>query len=318
MLSRVICAAVLAAGSSAPALAAATSTSTGGTERAAAVARWDGVEVTEGAELPGLGGPARESIERWRTFAEKRGYRIDLDESQRVLVISDAERFKKMSSSLAIVERVLEEADALTQPREAPVMLLRASNERDAQTARKAADGLGFGGLVFTHVETGSLRERRAVDARLAEAVVRAELAIHAPQLSEWMADGLASAIAEEVTDRAVVDGETETFRTVQLQVSKRAKKRERVRVDLLEVSGVTPGEAVAPRQDEALAIMAFLRKHHGDAVSTLVSELGNSVPAPGRAKYLDEEDAIRRACGLNALEQIEVGLRKGKGYRGR
>lgn len=320
MLLRVMSAAVLAAhiGGATFAASATNHSPTAVSERGFAVAHWDGQEIFEGAEVPGLADPARECIERWRTFAERRGYRVDLDESQRVLVISDRDRFQNMSRSLAIVERVLERTEAYTGPRESPVMILRASNERDASTARVAADGLGFGGHVFTHVETGTLRERRAVDARLAEAVVRAELALHAPHLSEWMADGLASTIAEEATERGVIDGEAESFRAIQSKVSKDARKRDRRSVDLLEVSGVQPDEIVEPRQAEAMAIVAYLRKYHGTELRDIVADLGTTEPETGRAKYRDEEDALRRHCGLGALEEIELALRKGRSYRKR
>lgn len=322
MLLRVISAAFLAAhlgGASAAAPSIATTTSPAGTgEKSLPVAHWDGIEVTPGAEIPGLEEQARQSIERWRTFAERRGYRVDLDEGQRVLLVSDSERFQNVSRSLAIVESVLERTSAFTGPRKTPVTILRASEEDDASTARVAADGLGFGGHVFVYVETGSLRERRAVDARLAEAVVRAELTVHAPFLSEWMADGIASAIANEATERAIVRGEVESFRSVQSSVTKIARKRDRRSVDLFEVSGVEVGKETAPREAEAMAIVAYLRKHHEAAFPELVVELGTNEPAQGRAKYRDEEDALRRHCGLGALEEIELALRKGRAYRKR
>lgn len=322
MLLRVISAAFLAAhvcGASAAAPSVVTATSpAGASEKALAVAHWDGVEIFPGAEIPGLGDQARVSIERWRTFAERRGYRVDLDGSQRIVLVSDDERFRNVSRSLAIVESVLARTAAFTGPRETPITIFRASNEEDAQTARVAADGLGFGGHVFVHVETGTLRERRAVDARLAEAVVRAELTAHAPFLSEWMADGIASAIANETTERGIVCGEAESFRSVQSSVSRTARKRDRRSVDLFEVSGVAPGEEAAPLEAEAMAIVAFLRKHHETAFADIVVQLGTNEPAQGRAKYHDEEDALRRHCGLGALEEIELALRKGRAYRKR
>ena len=75
MLLRVISAAFLAAhvcGASAAAPSVVTTTSpAGASEKALAVAHWDGIEVFPGAEIPGLGDQARVSIERWRTFAER-------------------------------------------------------------------------------------------------------------------------------------------------------------------------------------------------------------------------------------------------------
>lgn len=322
MLLRVISAAVLAAhlcGTSAasPSTTDVNSSDAAG-EKGLAVAHWDGIEVVPGDGISGLGKQARESIERWRTFAERRGYRIDLDESQRVLLVSNSERFQNVSRSLAIVDGALQRTAAFTGPRETPITILRASNEVDASTARVAADGLGFGGHVFMYVETGSFRERRAVDARLAEAVVHAELTLHAPFLSEWMADGLASAIANETTQRGIIGGEPKTFRNVQSKVSKTARARDRRSVDLFEVSGVEAGEKAAPLEAEAMTIVSFLRKHHEAAFRDLVIELGTNEPAQGRAKYRDEEDALRRHCGLGALEEIELALRKGRAYRKR
>ena len=59
-----------------------------------------------------------------------------------IVLVSDDERFRNVSRSLAIVESVLERTSAFTGPRETPITIFRASNEDDAQTARVAADGL--------------------------------------------------------------------------------------------------------------------------------------------------------------------------------
>lgn len=289
--------------------------SSGATKRSAPVAHWDTHAVEPGSDLRGLNDAARESIEQWRTFAEKRGYRIDLDPSQRILVLSDGERFENFSGSMAIIERVLDETDALTGPRKTPAVILRAKESKDKETARKAADALGFGGQVFTLLEKGSLKDRRAVDARLAEAVVRAELSLHLPFLSEWMADGLASALAEECTGRAIIDGDALTLRTTQSRVSKAAKKADRYSVNLLEISG-TDGSQGELMEAEAMAVMAYLREYQGQAFAATLSQLGSSAPIGRTAKYKDEERAIRRHCGLDALSEIERALRKGRTYR--
>ena len=273
---------------------------------------WDGVEIFPGAEIPAWRSGARVDRAR-RTFAERRGYRVDLDGSQRIVLVSDDERFRNVSRSLAIVESVLARTAAFTGPRETPITIFRASNEDDAQTARVAADGLGFGGHVFVHVETGTLRERRAVDARLAEAVVRAELTAHAP--FRRMADGIASAIANETTERGIVCGEAESFRSVQSSVSRTARKRDRRSVDLFEVSGVAPGEEAA-LEAEAMAIVAFLRKHHETAFADIVVQLGANA-RPGRASTTMRRTRCaalrpRRARGDRAA------LRKRRAYRKR
>ena len=113
---------------------------------------------------------------------------------------------------------------------------------------------------------------------------MRAELTAHAPFLSEWMADGIASAIANEATERAIVRGEVESFpeRSIE-RFTKTARKRDRRSVDLFEVSGVEVGKEAAPREAEAMAIVAFLRKHHETAFPDIVVQLGTNEPAQGR-----------------------------------
>lgn len=286
------------------------------TERSTPVAHWDTHVVEPGSEVRGLNETARESIERWRTFAEKRGYRIDLDPSQRILVLSDEERFEKFSGSMAIIERVLDETEAITGPRKAPAVILRASGSKDKETARTAADALGFGGQVFTLVEKGTLRERRAVDARLAEAVVRAELSLHLPFLSEWMADGIASTLAEECTGRAIIDGHALTLHAAQSKVSRAAKKAGRHSVNLLAISGTQESHDGGPMEAEAMAVMAYLRRYQGQAFNRAISELGSSAPIGQTAKYKDEERAIRRHSGIDGLNEIERALQKGRSYR--
>ena len=320
MLLRALLGTALVIGVGAEGAAAAANPGSGGASkgahRSAPVAHWDTQAVEPGTQVRGMNQTARESIERWRTFAEKRGYRIDLDPSQRILVLSDEDRFENFSHSMAIIERVLDETKPLTGPRKAPAVILRASESKDESTARKAADALGFGGQVFTLVEKGSLRDRRAVDARLAEAVAMAELSLHAPFLSEWMADGIASALAEECTGRAIIDGKAVSMRSVQTKVSKAELKANRHDVNLLDISGTWGHEGGQPREPEAMAVVAYLRQFQSKSFAQVVSGLGRSAPLGQTAKYKEEERVIRRFCGLDALSEIERALQKGRSYR--
>ena len=291
-------------------------TSIGDTSRRGTVAHWDGLEIFANEKVSGLSDGARESIEAWRGFAEDHGYRIDIDESQRVVVVSDAERFPKITSTLAIVENVLEATEPFAVDLANPIILVRAANEEDRKRADAVVESFETNESVFTMIEDGTRRERRAVEARLAEALVGARLEGSSPDISTWMRDGLASAISAETTGRALIDGEVETFRSVQSDVTRRFKDADVKRLDILEISGVRPGEADAPLEAEAMVLVAFLMKHYEAEFHAIVRDLGRSREIG--AKYEAEERALRRHCGLAALVEIAEGIAKGRRYRHR
>lgn len=323
MYLRASCAAGLVLSLAAPTLAVVgqesiTTEPTGFGKHRTTVAHWDGHAIFQDEAVSGLSEPAKRTVERWRQFAENRGYRIDLSEGQQAIVVSDAERFESISGSMAIVERVLAETDRFTGQYETPLVLLRASNVEDAETARRASDAMGFGSDVFTIVETGTRSDRRSVDARLAESLVTARLSIHAPGLSAWMVDGLSSAISEATTGRAIIDGELETLRSVQSDVSRSFKKEKVRKLDLLAISGVVPNEETAPQQDVAMALMAFLMEHETDGLPTIVSDLGGTSATGASAKYVAEEVALRRHCGIAAMTELADALTRGRSYRRR
>ncbi|MEM9381289.1 MAG: hypothetical protein AAGB93_15155 [Planctomycetota bacterium] len=285
-------------------------------KRSAAVVRWDGRVVAEDTEIRGLRANARETVERWRTFARKRGYRVDLDESQRVVVVSDAERFRRYSPSATVVDRTLDALAPFSTPSEAPIVVLRASDEGDGATARKAAEALGLDGQLRVYVEEGMRTDRRAVDARLAEAIVRQQLRVDEPYLSEWMADGLASYVAEQTTGRAIVEDEVRTLRSVQSEIERSIDGSKSWRVSLYEVGGVQLEGVTQPEEAQALAIVAFLAEHHADALTAIVSELGRTQTTEGRPKYREEEHALERHVGRTALYELSRALREGRSYR--
>ena len=291
-------------------------TLTGDSHRRGTVAHWDGVEIFAGEEVNGLRDGARESVEAWRGFAEDYGYRIDVDESQRVVVVSDAERFQKITSTLAIVENVLDATEPFAAEMADPIILVRASSEDDRERAHDVVEGAATSETVFTMIEQGSRRERRAVEARLAETLVGARLEGASPDLSTWMRDGLASAISAETTGRALIDGEVETFRSVQSDVARRFKDAGVKRLDILEISGARPGEADAPLEAESMVLMAFLMKHYEAELPAIVRDLGRSREIG--AKFETEERALKRHCGIAALVEIAEGMAKGRRYRPR
>lgn len=296
---------------------AALATSEHGPARAkGTVARWDGVEIPSGGEVSGLGDAARETVEEWRAFAEENGYRIDVEESQRVVVVSYAERFPKITSSLAIVENVLEATEPFAADRADPIVLVRAANDDDLARAETLVESSEARSSVYAIVEEGNRRERRAVDARLAELLVGARLDGSSPDLSTWMQDGMASAIAVATTGRALIDGEARTFRSVQSDVARRFKENDVKRLDILEISGARPGEADAPLEAEAMVLMTFLLKHYGNELPAIVRDLGRS--REQGAKFEAEERALRRHCGIAALVEIAEGIAKGRRYRHR
>ncbi len=282
----------------------------------AGVARWDGKVIDADDEIRGLNDDAREAIETWRTFAIKRGYRVDLDETQRVLIVSDSDRFSHFSSSATVIERTLEALKPFSSPSDAPLVVLRASNPKDLKTALRASETLGFASFLTGYVEDGSRSDRRTVDARLSEAVVRQQLGLEAPFLSEWMADGLASYIADKTTGRAIVAGKARTLRSVQSDISRANGGNDAWRVSFYEVSGVQVKGPATPRESEAFAIVAHLGQHHAGSFARIVAELGRNAPTEGRAKYRAEERALERHVGKTALDHMSRALREGRSFR--
>lgn len=282
----------------------------------AAVVRWDGRVVEKDEQVRGLRPTARETVETWRKFAEVRGYRVDLDETQRVVVVSDAERFQRFSPSATIVDRTLAALAPFSSPSDVPMVVLRASDDEDGRTATTAAEALGFDGQLHVYVEAGTRADRRAVDARLAEAIARQQLRLDEPFLSEWMADGLASYVAEETTGRAIVGDEARTLRSVQSELERSIDGNKSWQVSLYEVSGVQIEGATEPREAEALAIVAFLAEHHGDAMTRVVAQLGRTEPTEGRPKYREEERALEQHVGKSVLDELSRALREGRSYR--
>ncbi len=288
----------------------------GSGDHRAVVARWDGHVVEPGEEVAGLQEEARSSIETWRRFAERRGYRIDLDTTQRIMVVSDAERFAQFSTSAAIVERVLDELGPLVTPSAEPLVLLRAHSDEDIITATRAAAALGLSARLGAFVETGTLRDKRSVDARLAEGIVRTALAIDAPFLSEWMIDGLASSIAEDATGRAIVDGQAVTLRSVQNDVARAHRNDARGGIDLLAITGANGDGDSAPLEAEAMVLMTCTREHYEDELPPLLTELGDRRPSASTGKYRQEEEAFVQHFGLTALDDLQRALVEGRRFR--
>lgn len=272
---------------------------------------WDGDPVSADAE--GLSRPSRAMIERWEQFAIRRGYRLDLDASQRILTVSDAVRFREFSRSQVTVERALDSLEAFVGEQSGPLVLLRASCEDDATDARIASDALGFGDRVFVELETSTLTERREADARLAELVARAELDLFAPLLSEWMADGIASHVAIASTGRAIVDGELRTMRQVRARVERERRSDERVELDVLQISGRRPGQDTRPMEADALCVVAFLMHEHEGAMPRVVGHLGTAQRSRGEAKSSQEVRELRTGAGLAILSDLQAALRDGR-----
>lgn len=272
---------------------------------------WGGERISVDAR--GLSRPSRAMIERWEQFAARRGYRLDLDESQRILTVSDADRFAEFAHSEVTVERALEALEPFVGEQSGPLVLLRASSEDDATDARIASDALGFGDRVFVALETSTLAQRRLADARLAELVARAELDLFAPLLSEWMADGIASHVAIEATGRALVDGELSTLRQVRARVERERKRDRRVELDLLELGGRRPGRAARPMEADALCVVAYLMAEHEGAMPRIVGHLGTAQGSRGEAKSGQEARELRTAAGLAILSDLQDALRHGR-----
>lgn len=299
----------------ADAQAATASLSTSNGSGRAVVARWDGQVIEAGEEVRGLRAEAREIIETWRTFAEKRGYRVDLDASQRVVVVSNSDRFRQYTGSATVVERTLEALRPFTSASETPIVVLRAASAADLAMVTKAATALGIAERLHGYVEEGGRSNRRAVDARLSEAITHLSLTVEDPFLSDWMTDGLASVVAESTTGRAMVNGKAVTLKTVQKEVADSVD--EGFKVDLHAISGVKPNaKSVKPDEAKAFAMMAFLKKHHSDHLPSIVSDLGRNQTPEGRAKYVEEERTMLRIAGLNVFNEAREALQQGTRYR--
>ncbi|MGB0333300.1 MAG: hypothetical protein ACPGPE_15930, partial [Planctomycetota bacterium] len=179
--------------------------------------RWDGKLINDDERRrDALGAATRVAISRWYDFASRRGYRIDLDQDQRVVLLSDAERFERFSTSSALVERTVRSLAPFLSPGSEPVVILRATSKTDLATALKGARALEFDGQFGAYLEEGNATARREVDARLVEAVAAKIMSTEQPFLSRWMTDGIASFVAERSSSRALIHGELRTLRSVQ------------------------------------------------------------------------------------------------------
>ena len=249
-------------------------------------------------------------VERWEVFAENRGYRLDFDDGDRILTVSDEERFEIFKPSEVVISRTLKALAPLIGEQKEPLVILRATNDDDAETARVASEAFGFGHRVFVFIETGTLTDRRAVDARLAEAVVRAELKLFAPQLGEWIADGIASTIAEDVTGRAMIDGEAVTMKEVVRRMKRAHRKDEAKELDVFKVSGRWPHEETQPMEAESMCIAMHLLTEHEEAVPKLIDTLGHTEKTPGVSTSSIEARELERAMGKEALVELKDVLR--------
>lgn len=283
-------------------------------ETTAAEVRWDGRLINDDEERRGaLSAATRVAIGRWHEFASRRGYRIDVDEAERVILLSDAERFQRFSTSAALVDRTVRSLEAFTSPGAKPVILLRASTPQDRDTALRGARALDVDQHLCAYVEDATPSERRKADARLVEALVTQIFESEQPYLSNWMVDGIASFVAERSSGRALIDGEARTLRSVQQGVAQRAS-REGWTLDLFELNGGEDGGPVM--EAEAIAIIGFLHRYHEAALGAIVSELGHHQPEADRPDHELETRAFARHLGLAGKGEIERALTKGRSYR--
>lgn len=271
--------------------------------------RWDGHAVSQDDHVRGLRESSRRTMETWRQFAERRGYRVDLDETQRVIVISDSERFESFASSERIVDRALDRMEEFENTVDAgPLVVLRARSADDAAVALQGATALGVNQRLEIFEETGSLKDVRAVNARLAETVVRTHLHEHQPFLSDWMVDGISSLVAAEVTGRAMVDGKAVSLRSVLSQVSRAHKHDLDLTINLMEIGGQAGDGTIM--EAEAMAVISFL---DDDILSTIVPELGQRGVSGQTAKFRQEEEALLSHVGKTALQDLQDSLERGK-----
>ena len=276
--------------------------------------RWDGKLINDDERRrDALGAATRVAISRWYDFASRRGYRIDLDQDQRVVLLSDAERFKRFSTSSALVERTVRSLAPFLSPGSEPVVILRATSETDLATAQKGARALEFDGQFSAYLEEGDATARREVDARLVEAVASKIMSTEQPFLSRWMTDGIASFVAERSSSRALIQGELRTLRSVQREVSRRSSD-EGWELDLFQLNGGMDADAVM--QAEAMAIIAFLFRHHEAALGSIVADLGHHEPDESRPRYEAEQRAFDHHLGLAGRDEIARALQKGRDYR--
>lgn len=291
----------------------AASTESGEPTPAPAEIRWDGRLINDDeARRSALGAATRVAISRWHEFATRRGYRIDVDQDERVVLLSDSQRFKRFSTSAALVDRTVSSLAPFTSPGAKPVVVLRASVEDDLNTALKGARALDVDQHLHAYLEDGGRTARREVDARLVEALVQELLASQQPYLSDWITDGIASFVAERSSSRAMVGGEARTLRSVQQDVSQRASE-DGWELDLFLLNGGAGGDVM---EAEAMAIVAFLHRYHENALGAIVAELGHTQPAEGQPSAELEQRAFARHLGLAGLDQVSEALKKGRNYR--
>ncbi len=276
--------------------------------------RWDGRLINDDERRrSALGTATRVAISRWHDFASRRGYRIDVDQDQRIVLLSDATRFKRFSTSAALVERAVESLAPFMSPGSEPSIILRASTQQDLDTALKGARALDVDQHFSAFLEDGDATERRVVDARLVESVVSEIFKAEQPHLSRWMTAGIANLVAERSSSRALIQGELRTLRSVQQEVSKRASEAG-WELDLFRINGGADADAVL--EAEAMAIVAFLYRYHEPALASIVADIGHYESDEGQPGGEAELRALSRHLGPAGLDEIANALRKGRHYR--
>jgi len=283
-------------------------------EVAPAEVRWDGKVINEDEQRRNaLGAATRVAISRWHDFATRRGYRIDVDRDQRVVLLSDHERFQRFSTSAALVERTIRSLAPFMSPGAEPVVILRATSQRDLDTALKGSRALDVDQNFDGYLEDGDATARREVDARLVECIASEIISAEQPFLSRWMTDGIASLVSERSSSRALIHGELRTLRSVQQEVSKRASVTG-WELDLFRLNGGMDADAVM--QAEAMAIIAYLFRYQEAALGSIVTDLGHNQPDETRPSYEAEHRALDQHLGLAGRDEIARALKKGRDYR--
>ncbi len=283
-------------------------------EPAPAEVRWDGKLINEDERRrQALGAATRVAISRWHDFATRRGYRIDVDQDQRVVLLSDRDRFQRFSTSGALVERTVRSLAPFMSPGAEPVVILRATSQRDLDTALKGSRALDVDQNFDGYLEDGDATARREVDARLVECIASEIMRAEQPFLSRWMTDGIASLVSERSSSRALIHGDLRTLRSVQQEVSKRASTTG-WELDLFRLNGGMDADAVM--QAEAMAIIAYLFRYQGAALGLIVADLGHHQPDDTRPNYEAEERAFDHHLGLAGRDEIARALKKGRDYR--
>ncbi|MEZ6013793.1 MAG: hypothetical protein R3F49_01650 [Planctomycetota bacterium] len=228
--------------------------SSGGEGAGSALGRWRSQRFAPSEAPDALPRPARATLAALAPLVQERGYRVDVSECGRVVLVSDTAHCTVRGAETAL-KRALAAFDARF-PGAGPgrtAVLVRARNDRDAddfitQLAADDDDALDAGRFATVSAWVQPRETARPLDeGRLASAAAGALLWDRYGALPEWFEAGVRLHIEAEATGRFASVDDDATPRAWRSALKRRYKRHDEARLDLVALG---PGR-VDGRSDE-------------------------------------------------------------------